>query len=101
LFSERVPDYDYRDWKFENDGHWAEAANSLAATFFYRDIARQTGLDALPEQGINQALFTYYSAFDYGWMPDKPDSDYSPSQPLLEAISGKYNSLELDSRSDR
>ncbi len=40
LFSKQIPDYDYRDWAFKNDGHWAEAANSLAATFFYRDIAQ-------------------------------------------------------------
>jgi len=101
LFSKQIPDYDYRDWKFENDGHWAEAANSLAAAFLYQDIAGQTGLSAIPEQGINQAFFTYYSAFDYGWMPDKPDSDYLPSQTVLEAISRKYNSLELDSISGR
>ena len=101
MFSDRISDYDYRDWDFENDRHWAEAANSLAASFLYRDIAWKTGLNPIPEHGMHRELYTYYSAFDYGWMPDKSDSNHSPPQAVLEAILKRYAPLELGSNIDR
>jgi hypothetical protein len=96
LFSARITDYDYRDWRFENDGHWAEAANSLAASLLYRDIARKTGLEPISEQRANAELFTYYSAFDYGWAPKAgPFGDLASSEELQE-IRRKYAVLEFD-----
>ncbi|UCG74019.1 MAG: SGNH/GDSL hydrolase family protein [Chromatiales bacterium] len=99
-FDAAIPDYRYDDWHFENDRHWAEAANRLAATIFYREIAGQAAREALAEDEIDQALFTYYSAFDYGWMPATQSAAEAAVQPELEQIAGKYAALEQDTASN-
>jgi len=101
LFSDRFPDYNYRDWAFDNDRHWAEAANSMAASFLYRDIAENTGLSPIPEHRMHEKLYIYYSAFDYGWMLDKPELDHSPPQAALEVILKRYAALESGNNIDR
>jgi len=101
LFADRIPGYKYGDWDFENDKHWAEAANSLAASFLYRDIVGKTELSSISEHGIDTELYTYYSAFDYGWMPDRPDSYHSPNHAVLEEILMRYVPLEIGGNFDR
>lgn len=96
-FASRVPDYKYDDWHFENDRHWAEAANHLAAAVLYQDIAVAMELEALPAGRIDQMLYTYYSAFDLGWMPAAPAEEPSPQDgPELEKIAGRYAALDRE-----
>lgn len=94
LFDASIPDYRYDDWHFENDRHWAEAANRLAASIFYREIAGQVALESLAEADIDRALYAYYSAFDYGWMPSANGAAETAAQPELKRIAGKYAALE-------
>ena len=94
LFSDRIPGYDYGDWHFENDRHWAEAAKSLAASLFYEHLAELNGLEPISKRDIQSALYTYYSAFEYGWMPHKPDSQFTAAQAELVKISERYGALE-------
>jgi len=94
LFDDRIPDYRYDDWRFENDRHWAEAANRLAASIFYREIAGRVALESLAEGEIDRALYAYYSAFDYGWMPSADGAAETAAQQELKRIASKYAALE-------
>jgi len=100
LFDVNVPDYSYDDWHFDNDAHWAEAANSLAASIFYRELAAQLTLPALSAGDIEQVLYAYYAAFDYGWMPAVSTPPEIPPDSELQRITTKYAALEKNSRLD-
>lgn len=89
-FAATTPDYDYKDWHFKNNLHWAEAANRLAAAILYRDIAEQAELKALPASRVNKALYTYYSAFDLGWMPAAQAEPLNRSDGELKRIADTY-----------
>ena len=93
-FAATTPDYDYADWHFENDRHWAEAANRLAAATLYRDIAEQAKLKALPASRIDKVLYTYYSAFDLGWMPAAQAKPVNRSDGELQSIADRYAELD-------
>ena len=95
-FDASIPDYRYDDWHFENDGHWAEAANRLAAAIFYREIAEQAALVPMADADADRAFLTYYSAFDYGWMPATSGAGESADQAETAQIAGKYAALEKD-----
>ena len=55
-------------YRFRKDGHWNEAGNQLAAVCLYRFLEKKAGLSTLSEDGLREALYRYYSAFD-GWRP--------------------------------
>ncbi len=93
-FAATTPDYDYSDWHFKNNLHWAEAANRLAAAILYRDIAEQAELKALSASRINKALYTYYSAFDLGWMPAAQAEPLNRSDGELKRIADTYAELD-------
>ncbi len=93
-FAATTPDYDYKDWHFQNDRHWAEAANRLAAVTLYRDIAAQAELDALPASLIDESLYTYYSAFDLGWMPAAQAEPVNRDDDELKRIADRYAELD-------
>lgn len=100
LFDASIPDYSYDDWHFDNDAHWAEAANSLAASIFYRELTAQLALPALSVVEIERVLHPYYAAFDYGWMPDISGSPELPPDSELQRITARYAALETRSASD-
>ena len=106
-FNEAIPNYDYADWRFANDGHWNEAANMVAARCLYRDL--EDLLD-LPERGdaqLARALHGYYAAFqdrdrfggEAGWMPPPP-SPVGVAVPLADSeadrIVARYQALDQD-----
>ena len=78
-FEEIIPDYGYEKLRFQNDGHWAEATNRLAAVFLYTHIERLRGRSTTPWTDIETALAIYHSAFRHGWQPakvaDTPESE--------------------------
>ncbi len=107
-FNEAIPNYDYADWRFANDGHWNEAANMVAARCLYRDL--EALLD-LPERGdaqLARALHAYYAAFqdrdrfggEAGWMPLPPTSPVGVAAPLADSeadrIVARYQALDQD-----
>jgi hypothetical protein len=98
-FDARITDYRYDDWHFENDRHWAEDANRLAATILYREITARNAAEALPEERVDSALHTYYSAFDYGWMPASIGVPEPGTPAELQSIAARYAALDLASPS--
>ena len=57
-----------RDWRgspyrLENDGHWNELGNQLAAACLDELLRREAGLPAMSEAVRNAALAEYYAAF--------------------------------------
>ncbi len=68
-FDERIPDYDYGDWRFVQDGHWNENGNLLAAVVLLRALEADFSGAPLSEQSLREALFTYYSSLG-DFMPE-------------------------------
>ena len=79
-FHEAIPDFDYADWRFVNDGHWNEAANMVAAHCLYRHLEGVLGLPERSDLALAQALHAYYRAFldharfggEAAWTPGPP-----------------------------
>jgi hypothetical protein len=94
FFSREIADYNYSDWCFENDPHWNEAANYVAAQGLYADLSEQVPVGLTPSAEMDRLLFTYYSAFDYGWMPRVAQAEEPPSSEELDAIRSKYSFIE-------
>ena len=94
FFSRKIADYNYSDWCFDNDPHWNEAANYLAAQGLYADLSEQVPVELTPSAEMDRLLFTYYSAFDYGWMPRVAQAEEPLSSEELDAIRSKYSLVE-------
>ena len=109
-FGERDPAHLHTPWelspyRLENDGHWNEAANRLAAVCLHRVLEGALGMPPLSEEEVALALRRYYAAFgapasvfSRGARRDAPrmkTEDWSAS-PQAEAIRRKYAALELD-----
>ncbi|MEN8132614.1 MAG: SGNH/GDSL hydrolase family protein [Pseudomonadota bacterium] len=81
--------------RFKNDGHWAEEGNMLAAAHLYKYLEEKIGLSPLPIESLWSRLYTYYSAFDFGWMPSKSAKLEELAPAVLSDIRNKYISLEI------
>ncbi len=66
FFSHRLDD---DTWRFQNDGHWNEFGNQLAALHLYRHSAPLLGGTPLDEAELHAALGRYYAAFPEFWRP--------------------------------
>ena len=77
-------------YHFENDWHWNEAGNQLAAVCLYRVLEEKMRLPALSEEDLQAALHRYYAAFE-GWMPHTPRIPVSLR--TTTDIREKYNQL--------
>ena len=79
-FRNRVPDpLPERLLQFENDAHWNEAANMLAAHCLYRFLEQRLDLPPASDEALARKRHRYYHAFAEApdwegerWMPDPP-----------------------------
>ena len=94
FFSREITEYNYSDWCFKNDPHWNEAANYVAAQGLYADLSDQVPVELMSSDEMDRLLFTYYSSFDYGWMPGETRAEEPPTSEELDAIRSKYSSVE-------
>ena len=71
-------------YRFENDGHWNELGNRLAAACLDERLRREAGLPAMADGARDAALADYYAAFAS-----------PPKRPLAarESIQRKYQAL--------
>ncbi len=80
-------------WRFENNGHWNELGNLLAAVHLYRVLAPDLPGKPLTEHQIRRALHAYYQAFG-GWQPSLWSEPWEVPAEQLDAIRKRYRALE-------
>ena len=70
-FSDAIPNYSYRAVRFDNDPHWNETGNMVAAQCLLRFLEGEAGLPPLSDDVLAQARYEYYRAVDLGdgWRP--------------------------------
>ena len=85
-------------YRFQNDGHWNEAGNQLAAVCLYRWLEQDANLPRLSDDGLREALYRYYAAFrdrETGWMPGERWAKAVPVAPAeLAGIRRKYSPFD-------
>lgn len=96
LFKETVDNYRYdENWHFKKGGHWAEAANQMAAIFLYRTLEKAVKLTKVDDEELQKAMFAYYFSFQDGWMPSRWIRKAPLSEETSKRIRKKYLALEL------
>ena len=88
--------------RFENDSHWNEAANMVAAHCLYRFLEERLGLPPASDEALARERHRYYRAFAEApdweggrWMPEPPWAlPGAPSASGGGAIVEKYLALE-------
>ena len=103
-FDERIPDYNYADWRFETDWHWNEAGNMVAAHCLYRLLEGILDLPTRADADLARARGAYYRAFrdsdDWRgrrWMPGPPWTLPGPSADgRASRILARYLALQED-----
>ena len=102
-YSDAIPNYSWNAMHFENDGHWNETGNMVAAHCLHRLLAADAGLPPLADDVLAEARYEYYQAvaLDDGWMPP-PTWARPPAAPRHDpdVIRAKYLALE-QGRSER
>lgn len=68
IFSRMLPGYDYEKIEFQNDGHWDEFGNMLAAVALYQDLAERSSVEKLSADNIDAALEKHYRLIGK-WQP--------------------------------
>ena len=70
-FGDAIRDYRYRAVRFDNDPHWNEMGNMVAAQCLLRFLEGEAGLPSLSDDVLAQARYEYYRAVDLGngWRP--------------------------------
>lgn len=63
LYEDFHKTYQGHEYRFQNDGHWNEEGNKLAAIVLFRYIAAALGREHPGEAFVEQALYEYYQAF--------------------------------------
>ena len=94
LATEVVEDYDRREFRFRNDGHWNEAGNQLAAVLLHDSLSRGVLRGTAPVTKPDRALFAYYNAFPDGWMPRRWIARGESDAEFSEQIRRKYTALD-------
>ena len=82
-------------YRFRNDYHWNEAGNKLAAVCLYRVLEEKSGIPALSEDGLQEALFRYYAAFGDDPSGKAQGVEGSVSLETRAEIREKYGALDL------
>jgi hypothetical protein len=94
--------YDYFDHTspglhFENDPHWNEEANKLAAVHLLRWLLDELGMEPVEDSFIEQGLFEYYGSLDSPRISERLIRRHKPlSTSLRNSIRLKYQELEFD-----
>ncbi len=81
-------------WRFETDGHWSETGNLRAAVHLYRFLEAEIELPRLTDDAVRTRLWTYYAAFNRGWMPKVWTTPTAASEEALTRIRAKYTESE-------
>ena len=84
-------------YQFKNDYHWNATGNKVAAVCLYRVLEEKTGIPALSEGRLQDALFRYYAAFG-GEIPPKAEGEGAEgaiSPKMAAAIREKYTALDI------
>ena len=70
-FSDAIPNYSWPAVRFDNDMHWNEMGNMVAAHCLLRFLEEEAGLPPLSDDVLAQARYEFYRAVDLGdgWMP--------------------------------
>ena len=98
-FSDAIPNYSWPAVRFDNDYHWNEMGNMVAAHCLLRFLEQEAGLSPLPDDVLAQARHEFYRAVDLGegWMPPSVWATRpATTRHDAEAIRAKY--LALDRR---
>jgi len=69
LATRDITAYDFKNFRFHNNGHWNESGNHLAASYLYRFLERELDLAPMAVEQLVAAFQTYYMSFG-GWAPD-------------------------------
>jgi hypothetical protein len=83
---------DPRQFFFQKDGHWNELGNLFAAVHLYERLAPALGLEPLPREKLEEALYVYYRAFPE-WTPTKGVRETSVDPAELARIRERYAGL--------
>lgn len=94
-FDRVIDEYDWTDIRFENDRHWAERGNMLAARRLYRLLEPEGGATPISDDELDWRIARYYAAFPGAWRPPGVDADRREENEELSAIRAKYLELEL------
>ena len=92
-FSERMDGFSYDKVRFENDGHWNEWGNALAAQVLYDHLQKLLDLPALSPTEQLDALNRYYAAFG-SWRPRTTTGDALREDEDVQWIRSRYVALE-------
>ena len=103
-FDERIPNYNYADWRFETDWHWNEAGNMVAAHCLYRLLEGILGLPTRADAELARTRGAYYRAFRDSddwigrrWMPGPPWAlPGAPADGRASRILARYLALQED-----
>ena len=82
------------EWSFETDGHWNETGNLRAAVHLYRFLESEVALPRLTDDALRTKLWTYYEAFNNGWMPQVWATPNVSSEKDLARIRKRYTETE-------
>lgn len=94
LFRSQLDAYEYHEVSFENDAHWNERGNMLAAIVIYRFLEERMGLDPIPEMELRKAVGNYYAAFPESWQAGPEFPPTSLDAITRQAIRTRYTKLE-------
>lgn len=97
-FSDANENFDWTLVRFDNDGHWAEEGNRLAALHLYRFLGKELRLPSTGED-LEESLLNYYAAFPDGWMPARSEVSEPISVTQAAGIRRRFIELELDAAS--
>ena len=97
-YARRDEEHRERDWQespyyLQNDGHWNELGNRLAAACLDERLRREAGLPAMAEAVRDAALAEYYAAFEPQGEEREPLQEEKGSRTGGESIRRKYQAL--------
>jgi hypothetical protein len=87
---------DESGWRFENDGHWNERGNRLAAVHLYRHLSGALGLEPRSDAAIDRELHVYYGALSGGFESELESGETDLSEVRVRELRATY--LELEER---
>jgi hypothetical protein len=92
LWKELQVSGDLRPFFFKKDGHWNELGNLFAAVHLYERLAPSLGLEPLPRERLEEALYVYYRAFPE-WTPTRGVRETPFDAADLTRIRERYQGL--------
>ena len=75
--------FEGKPWQFQNDGHWNELGNALAAVWLQRELSTQLGIPRLSDPQVRAELCAYDRAFAR-WLPSDCEEGALPGARAAE-----------------